>query len=269
MNYLRTFSSLALWVVLPLMLLPARAWADTEVGLESANRAFQTGHYEDAARLFQDAISLRGYSAPLCFDLANAQFKAGHLGPALLDYERARYLDPGDADINRNLQLARHQAGLEPDPYRWWQVVIRSINWTVWLGVIAACLVLLLAAMIGSACARAWTARTQRPVPVWPKIFRGIFFACIPLCLFFGFVELSAVGFGDRVEGVVVTKGGATLRLSPFDTAERTGSVPEGELVTVEQGHEGYFWIDDRSRQSGWVDGRDLEPVVPGGFGEP
>jgi tetratricopeptide (TPR) repeat protein len=236
--------------------------------LDAANQAYQSGRYDEAARLFHQLIDERGYSAPLCFDLGNAEFRAGHDGPALLAYERARYLAPADPAIDHNLQLARAQAGLAPDPYRWWQVVMRSIDWSVWLAVILVCLVLLLLALIVHRVAEALAASTGLPAATLRRGCKGIFFVCLPLALFFGFVELSAVGFGDRIEAVVVTKQ-AALRLSPFDGAEQTGTLPEGELVTVEEGHDGWFWIDERSRQSGWVSGHDLEPVVPGSLGNP
>jgi hypothetical protein len=237
-----------------------------DADLEAANRAYQQGKYADSARLFEDLITSRGYSAPLCFDAGNAELKAGHVGAALLNYERARYLAPGDAGINHNLQLLRKQAGLDPNSYRWWQVVIRSVNWTVWLNVILTCLFLILFALVGNTFAEAWAGATRIPVLLWRKFFRLIFFVCIPLFLFFGFVELSTVGFGDRVEGVIVAKQG-TLRLSPFASSEQTGSVPEGELVTVERRHGDYLWIDEQSRQSGWVQEKELAPLVPGSFG--
>jgi hypothetical protein len=256
----------AIFLVAFLLLAPVVTYADSsDADLDAANRAYQDGHYEQSARLFQQLIAARGYSAPLCFDLGNAELKAGHLGPALLNYERARYLAPGDAGIEHNLQLARHQAGLDPDPYRWWQIVLRSINWTVWLAVISTCLLLLLIALVGSSYADAWSRATGLSSLALRRTFRLIFFICIPVALFFAFVELSAAGFNDRIEGVIVAKQG-TLRLSPFDSAERTGTLPEGELVTVEQRHDNYFWIDERSLQSGWVSDKEMEPVVPGSF---
>jgi hypothetical protein len=243
----------------------ARAQA-ADADLDAANRAYQDGHFAEAARQFEQLIATRGYSAPLCFDAGNAELKAGHLGAALLNYERARYLAPGDAGINHNLQLARKQAGLDSNSYRWWQVVLRSVNWTVWLDVILTCLFLILFALVGNTFAEVWAGATRIPVRLWRKFFRIIFFVCIPLFLFFGFVELSAVGFGDRVDGVIVAKQG-TLRLSPFASSEQTGSVPEGELVTVERRHGDYLWIDEASRQSGWVQEKELAPIVPGSFG--
>jgi tetratricopeptide (TPR) repeat protein len=267
MMHLRLSAFLALVAGALLLAIPARAQA-VDPDLAAANQAYQDGKYADAAKLFQQLIATRGYSAPLCFDLGNAQLKAGQLGQALLQYERARYLAPADSGINHNLQLARRQAGLDPDPYRWWEVVIRSIDWTVWLGIIAACLILLLLAMIGRANAPGWSSTTGTPVAFWRKVFKTVFFVCIPLALFFAFVELSAAGFNDRIEGVVVAKP-ATLRLSPFESAEKTGTVPEGQLVTVEEHHNDYLWIDERSRQSGWVQQKEVEPIVPGSFDQP
>lgn len=242
------------FLLLLLLALPVRA-ESADAQLDAANRAYQEGHYEESARLFGQLIETDGYSASLCLDRGNAELKAGRLGAALLDYERARYLAPGDAGINRNLQLARRQAHLEPNPYRWWQVVLRGIDWTVWLAVVLGCLALMLLAIVG----RAFLPAGGR------RVCRGLLFVSIPLFLFCGFVELIAIGFSDRVEGVVTVKE-ATLRLSPFESAERTGSVPEGELVTVEKRHDHYLWIDDRSRQSGWVDEKEVAPVVPGSF---
>ena len=76
-----------------------RAQENIDADLDAANTAYQAGRYEEAAKLFGQLIADRGYSAPLCFDLGNAEFKAGRMGPALLNYERARYLAPGDAGI--------------------------------------------------------------------------------------------------------------------------------------------------------------------------
>jgi tetratricopeptide (TPR) repeat protein len=264
MKLRKFFSLLPAGACALLLLLPALARADTaDTRLDEANRACQEGRYDEAVVLFQQLITDRGYSAPLCFDLGNAELKAGHLGPALLNYERARYLAPGDADIDHNLQLARKQAGLDPDPYRWWQIVLRSIDWTVWLGIILGALALLFLAILGTAFADAW-ARILRMAP-FPlrRFFKGVIFITIPVILFFAFVELSAYGFNARIEGVIVAKQ-APLRLSPFDSADQTGTLPEGELVTVEQRHNDYFWVDDRSRQSGWVQQKALEPVLPG-----
>jgi tetratricopeptide (TPR) repeat protein len=250
-----------------LSLFPFLLHADgADSDLDAANRAFTSGSYDESAKLFQQIIATRGYSAPLCFDLANAEAKAGHTGAALLNYERARYLAPTDADIDHNLQLARKQAGLEPNSYRWWQIALLSINWMVWLGIMAATLLLIFLAVTGTAYAPALASSSKIPLRLLKNIFRGILFAGIPLCLLMGYVELSTVGFNDRIEGVIVASKEATLRLSPFDSADSTGTIPEGELVTVEDRHNDYLRIEARDNHFGWIQEKDLEPVIAGSF---
>ena len=234
--------------------------------LDAANRAYTYGSYDESAKLFRQIIAARGYSAPLCFDEANAEARAGHTGVALLNYERARYLAPGDKDIDHNLQLARKQAGLDPDSYRWWQIMLRSIDWTVWLAIMGACLLLIFAAIIATAYAPAISTATKIPPRLVKNICRAILFAGIPFCLLMGYVEVSTVGFNNRIEGVIVAPKQATLRLSPFDSADSIGTIPEGELVTVEDRHNDYLRIEARDHHFGWIQQKDIEPVIPGSF---
>jgi tetratricopeptide (TPR) repeat protein len=255
---------------LAFLLLPGHLLADTsDPDLDAANQAYTAGSYDQAAKLFRQIITARGYSAPLCFNLANAEARAGHPGQAILNYERARYLAPNDADINHNLQLARQQAGLEPNSYRWWQILLLSINWTVWLFVMAAGLLLILLAIIGTACLPALAAALHQPPHRLRNLFRAVIFAGVPLCLLLGFVELSTLGFNNRIEGVIVAPKEAALLISPFDTAEKIGTIPEGELVTVEDRHNDYLRIEARDQHFGWVRQQDLEPVVAGSFNAP
>jgi len=255
------------FLLLTFFLVPFLLHADgSDPALDAANRAYTNGSYDESAKLFQQIIAARGYSAPLCFDLANAEARAGRMGAAILNYERARYLAPADRDIDHNLQFARKQAGLEPNSYRWWQIALLSINWIVWLGIMAACLLLIFLAVIGAAYAPAISAASKIPLRLLKNIFRAILFAGIPLCLLLGYVELSTVGFNTRIEGVVVAPKEATLRLSPFASADSIGTIPEGELVTVEDRHNDYLRIEARDHHFGWVQENDLEPVIPGSF---
>jgi tetratricopeptide (TPR) repeat protein len=242
--------------------------ASAEDDLDAANRAYTYGSYDEAAGLFQKIIDARGYSAPLCFDLANAEARAGHPGVALLNYERARYLAPADKEIDHNLQLERKQAGLKPNSYRWWQVVLRTIDWTWWMGLIAAGLILIFLSILGLSYLPSLSAGTKIPAGLLRNIFRAILFAGIPLCLLLGYAELMTIGFNHRIDGVIVAPKAATLWVSPFDSSDSRGTIPEGELVTVENRHNDYFWIEARDDQFGWVRQKDIEPVIAGSFDE-
>ena len=245
------------------MVMPS-AYADDDV--DAANHAYASGSYEEAASLFQRIVDQRGYSAPLCFNLANAEAHADHPGLALLNYERARYLAPADQEIDHNLQLERKKAGLEPDPLRWWEIMLLSIDWSVWMDCIAAGVVLIFLAIVGSSYLPALHARTNLPVPVLRRVFRLVLFIGIPLCLLLGFIELATLGFNQRIDGVIVAPKAATVLVSPFDTSDTRGVIPEGELVTVEDRHNDYLWVAARDNAYGWVRASDVAPVIAGSF---
>jgi tetratricopeptide (TPR) repeat protein len=229
--------------------------------LDAANQAYSEGHYDQASRQFQDLIQARGYSAALCFDLANAEAKAGRIGPAILNYERARYLAPSDRDIDHNLQLARQQAGLKPNSLRWWQVALRSLTINQWLAVVDVWLALIALAVISNFFVNRMAVGRNRAMA--GKVVKTTLFVAIPLFLFTTYVALLAAPL--RIEGVVMSKD-APLRLSPFDAAEQIGTLPEGELVTVEQKHDNYFRIEARDGRYGWMTRQSLEPVIAGSF---
>ena len=264
---LKRFSRFFCLLTFSLFLFPSFASAAADSDLDDANNAYNSGKYDEAAKFFQQIIVSRGYSAPLCFNLANAEAKAGHPGLALLNYERARFLAPGDADINHNLQLARQKAGLDPNSYRWWQIALREINWTAMFAIMSIGLLLILLAMMGNAYASALATASNIPLPTLKTVFRTIIFIGIPVCFAVGFIEVSAIGFNHRIEGVIIAPKEATLRLSPFDSADSIGTIPEGELVTVEERHNDYLRIEARDHHFGWIQEKQIEAIVPGSFG--
>jgi hypothetical protein len=264
MLFLNRFARLGTMTILCLVLCSSYVRADDD--LDAANRAFASGNYDEAATLFQKIVDARGYSAPLCFDLANALARAGHPGLALLNYERARYLAPADKEIDQNLQLERKKAGLPSNSYRWWELMLRCINWSVWMGCIAAGLVLIFLAILVLTYLPALSARTKLSQPHLRTICRLILFIGIPLCLLLGFFELATVGFSQRIDGVIVAPKAATVWVSPIDTSDSRGAIPEGEVVTVEDRHDDYVWVADRDNEFGWVRLKDVAPVVAGSF---
>lgn len=88
---------------------PVRVVLATTPGalLEQGNDAYAQGRFEDAARAYE-AIPGYGIRDPrVHYNLGNALFKLGRLGPAILQYERALRLDPSDDEARANLEFAR------------------------------------------------------------------------------------------------------------------------------------------------------------------
>ncbi len=80
---------------------------DPDSLLTRANLYYANGMYEEAAKLYQQVADSGFTAAELYYNLGNAYFKAHDIPHAILYYERARLLDPGNEDINYNLDLAR------------------------------------------------------------------------------------------------------------------------------------------------------------------
>jgi tetratricopeptide (TPR) repeat protein len=74
------------------------------------NEAYLRGDYPGAVAAFEELRSQGVVSSDLFFNLGDAYFKKGALGPAIWAFEKAASLDPGDEDARYNLDQARKLA---------------------------------------------------------------------------------------------------------------------------------------------------------------
>lgn len=73
------------------------------------NSLYEGGDYEGAVEQYTSLVAQGVARADLFYNLANACYKTGDLGRAVLYYERARRLAPRDGDTRENLALVRAQ----------------------------------------------------------------------------------------------------------------------------------------------------------------
>lgn len=74
-----------------------------------ANKFYTAGDYAGALQTY-DSLKNAGYhSAALYYNLGNTHFRLSNTAEAILYYEKAARLQPDDADIAHNLQIARQQ----------------------------------------------------------------------------------------------------------------------------------------------------------------
>ena len=71
-----------------------------------ANDLYRSGEFEEARERYLEVAASGIRNPRLFYNLGNACFKSGHLGEAILWYERARRIDHRDADIRANLRFA-------------------------------------------------------------------------------------------------------------------------------------------------------------------
>ena len=68
---------------------------------------YEKEQYEEAAKVYETLLHDNGMSAEVYYNLGNCYYKMDLIPQAILNYERAYLLNPGDGDIRANLALAR------------------------------------------------------------------------------------------------------------------------------------------------------------------
>jgi tetratricopeptide (TPR) repeat protein len=105
---------------------------------KKGNELFNAGQYQGAAEIYNTLLDSGYHESEIYYNLANTYFRMDKIPLAILNYERARKLNPGDDDINFNLKLAnlRIVDKFEAVPklfiYEWYEKTVRLFYSGVW-----------------------------------------------------------------------------------------------------------------------------------------
>ena len=106
-------TAILLMMITVMLIRPARAaerlQEDSWAIFVKAGFAYKEGRYDEAISQYERVLQQGVVSGALYYNLANAYFKNGRLGKAILNYERARELLPRDSDVLSNYKLALSQ----------------------------------------------------------------------------------------------------------------------------------------------------------------
>ena len=194
------------------------------------------------------------WSSAALYNLANAYARAGKNGLAVLNYERAGLISPGDPDIEANLLLVRRSMGLPAEPRSLWNRAIGDLNPAAasWIGVAGLLLV-----------AVALLAGRLRALPRWARPTVAIVGSAL-----IGITVANGVLLWPRLHEAIVIAGTAPVRISPAPMGEALFALKEAEEVRIAGEHEGFVLVRASAGRTGWVWHTDLVPVVPNRTGE-
>jgi len=190
-----------------------------------------------------------GYSASALYNLANAYARSKKPGLAVLNYERARLLDPTDPDIDANLRHVQEAAGLPPEAHHAFDRVAarltpQDLSWLGFAGLLIAGTGIL--------------ARQIYPRHRLKLLAATVLGAC--LC---GLTAAGALTLWPLVHaGIVVTRD-APVRVSPVSMEEPLFTLPEATRVRMSSEHDGFVLIQTAGGRSGWAPSASLAPLVP------
>lgn len=107
------------------------------VSKAEADSAYARQHYQEAIKQYE-ALLQQGVSADIYYNLGNAYYRSDNYTRAILNYERALLLEPGDGDIRHNLQLARQKTVDKLSPsadfflVTWYRSVVNLMGVDAW-----------------------------------------------------------------------------------------------------------------------------------------
>ena len=140
-------------ILLCMMIFTLNAYSsENQLIIAKGNNAYSTGKYKEAIEAYNSLVS-KGYeSTYLYYNLGNACFKLNDIPHAILWYERAKRLDPGNADVRFNLNVANSKISDKIDPLpefflkRWLRAVTDQFSTDRWavlgIGFLVAALLL-------------------------------------------------------------------------------------------------------------------------------
>ncbi len=213
-----------------------------KVALSAAAMVFTAAAADTAS------VPTGGYSAAAFYNLANAYARANKPGLAVLNYERAKLLDPRDPDVAANLLRVRQSASLPAVSAGRLDRLTQLASPTAlsWIGLLG----LLLAGT-------AMLAREKF------SAHRGklLLSALVGFCLL-GVSAGAAMAVWPTLHSAVVVGHSVEVRVSPVLIEEPLFVLPEGEIVRVGDEHDGFVLVRTRAGRSGWAPSSNLALIA-------
>ena len=223
-----------------------------------ADSAYQQGNYQQAIVLYEQMLQ-KGVSADLYYNLGNAYYRTEDITHAVLNYERALLLSPGDADIRFNLQMARSKTidKITPESemffVTWYRSLAGLMSVDAWartaLAMLALAIVLGLLYLFAS--------------PVWMRKV-GFFGA---LFMIVGFLLGNVLAWQQKREftqrhGAIVTSSVANVKSTPATTGTDLFILHEGTRVDITDGTmKQWKRVRVADGKEGWIEAQMIETI--------
>lgn len=225
----------------------ARIW-------KMADSLYAQGDFDSALVLYKQYADQEGLSAALHNNLGSTYFRLNEVGEAVLHFEKALFLSPGDRSIKENLMLARSRVSnriAEWQPLffvRWWEEAIRQDRATFWAVLSLMVFLLLLLALIGR--------RLGLGPQVPSKGLAGIGAVWMLLLVLAYFSASQSLESGRAV----VMSSHAPLQASP-EPGKPLSLIPEGTTVSWKRSKGGWAELTLPDGRKGWMEWAYLEKI--------
>ena len=224
----------------------------------NADTEYQKGNYQQAIRDYEEILK-NGESAEIYFNLGNAYYRTDNITKAVLNYERARLLSPGDDDINFNLQFARSKTIDKITPQSemffvtWYKSLVNFTSVDNWAKTGILCIVMALLLVL---------LYLFDPQLMLRKIgfFGGLaFFVIFLLSNLFAFQQKQAL---DNRTGAIIISPSVNIKKTPAKNSADQFVLHEGTRVDIiDKGMTDWRCIRVGDGREGWIETKAIEEI--------
>ncbi len=238
-----------------LMLMPLMSYGVTKNDVDAL---YTKGNYQKAITGYHELLK-QGVSADLYYNLGNAYYRSGDITKAIISYERASVLSPGDNDIRFNLQFVRNKTIDKIMPKNemffvtWYRSVVNAMSVDGWARLsvftVVSLLVLLLLFLFGNRM-------YQRKVGFYGASFMLILFIMSNV-----FAYQQQQQFKNH-NYAIVTAPSAKIKKTPADNSEDAFVIHEGCKVDItDKTMKQWRCVEFEDGREGWIKTTQIEEI--------
>jgi tetratricopeptide (TPR) repeat protein len=222
------------------------------------NGYYAKSQYKEALAAYKQLLDEGYESAPLYFNLGNASFKTDDVPSALLYYEKARKLAPGDEDINANIRFANLKTTDKIDEVpefflsKWWKAVILSFS-ANFLSVLSIVFVLL-----GSVILILYFFAGSVSVKKSFFYVAVAFFIAGTLTIFTAGMQVSY--FNSHRQAIIFSNS-VTVKSGPVEKSGSLFVLHEGTKVNILDNTNDWIKIRLGNGNEGWIKGAEVKEI--------
>jgi tetratricopeptide (TPR) repeat protein len=226
--------------------------------IDSANAAYTTNNFEKAAELYQRILDKNVESSEIYFNLGNAYYKMNKTGFAILNYERAKKLDPDDDDINVNLKHAyqKTEDKIEAAPElfltEWKNGIVNLMSEKEWsiLFILFICITLLFFLF--------YIMSRNNGIRRF-GFYTGAIFIVLSISTFF--IAKHKYELTVNSSGAVITGESVTVNGSPNEKGTKLFILHEGTKVNITEDQSDWTEIRIANGNTGWIKTSQLQKI--------
>jgi tetratricopeptide (TPR) repeat protein len=225
---------------------------------DEGNLLYQQQDFQGARDKYLQIESQGEISSALYYNLGNSYYRLGSFGKAILYYERALRLDPGDNDIQANLQAATQATVDRIIPPQEFELA----RWLIWLLYVISppSLIKLATALYLSAGLLLMIGIVSRNPRTKSILKRGSLAAGIVLLITLSVAGAQWVDARKRVEAVVMDSEVKAMG-APDDGAVELFRIHEGTKVRIDESTDDWIEIVLVDGKVGWVHRKSVEII--------